>query len=415
MLIRLFKYFHGYVKIKIEGYSPERFLNLCNVHQLLLWKMESKEASCEMYVSIEDYKKMRPLAQKTGTKIILLEKHGLPFFLHKFRKRKSFFAGMAICAVLIYGLSLFIWNIHIEGNLTQNTEELLEYLETLGVEHGIRKKEISCEVIETSLRSRYPNMLWVSAEMRGTRILIQIKENADPDIVSKIEEKDFAPVSLISETDGVIQSMIVRKGTPQVSIGDEVSVGQILVEGYYEVKNDAGEILHYEGTVADADIIIVGSDVYHDQFLTEYGKKYYTGRKRLGIEFEILDQNYSWLTENAFPCYETFCQTLEFHITENFYLPVSMKLLWFYEYKEEKQNYNRTETEKIANQRFLAKYENILKKGVQIIEKDVRIDINGNLCNVTGTVNLAVPVTKKVPAEIPELSNNTSSEGENEL
>ena len=30
-------YLQGYVKIKVEGYSPERLLNLCNVHKILLW------------------------------------------------------------------------------------------------------------------------------------------------------------------------------------------------------------------------------------------------------------------------------------------------------------------------------------------------------------------------------------------
>ena len=97
MLVRLLKYLQGYVKIKVEGYSPERLLNLCNAHRILLWGVENQEFVYEMYVSIKNYKRMRPLARKTGTKIILLEKHGLPFFLHKFRKRKMFFAGILIC------------------------------------------------------------------------------------------------------------------------------------------------------------------------------------------------------------------------------------------------------------------------------------------------------------------------------
>ena len=74
MLLRIFKYLKGYVKIKVEGYSPERFFNLCNVHKILLWGIEKKEVSYELFISVKDYKKLRPLVRKTGTKVILIEK-----------------------------------------------------------------------------------------------------------------------------------------------------------------------------------------------------------------------------------------------------------------------------------------------------------------------------------------------------
>ena len=139
MLVRVFKFLQGYVRIRVEGYSPERLLNLCNAHKILLWGVENQELIYEMYVSVKDYKRMRPLVKKTRTKIILLEKHGLPFFLHKFRKRKMFFLGILLCVTAIYVLSLFIWNIHFEGNVSQSNEELLQYLESIEVSHGTRK------------------------------------------------------------------------------------------------------------------------------------------------------------------------------------------------------------------------------------------------------------------------------------
>ena len=66
----------------------------------------------------------------------------------------------------------------------------------------------------------------------------------------------------------------------------------------------------------------------------------------------------------------------------------------------------------MANFRYLNKYKNILQKGVQIIEKDVKIDTNDKLCIVGGSVTLRVPVTTKVPVIIPETSMKLSVEGE---
>ena len=65
MLVRIFKCLQGYVKIRVEGYSPERLLNLCNAHKILLWGVENQELIYEMYVSVKDYKRMRPLVRKT--------------------------------------------------------------------------------------------------------------------------------------------------------------------------------------------------------------------------------------------------------------------------------------------------------------------------------------------------------------
>ena len=412
MLIQLRKYLSGYVRVRVEGYSPERLFNLCNANGILIWGVEFHEQTYKMFVSVKDYRKLRPFVRKTGTKIVLLEKHGLPFFLHRFRKRKVFFCGMAACIVIVYILSLFIWNIHVEGNITQKEEELLEYLETLGVEHGIFKSKIICENIETSLRSQYPNMLWVSAEIRGTRIIIQIKENIDEDIVSKIEVKTEEPVSIAADASGTIEKMVVRQGTPFVSVGDIVEKGQILVAGYYELKNDAGEIVRYEDVPADADIDIVTTEQYKDSFSMKYEVKEYTKKKRIGIQATIFDKTYKFIPKIPFRQYETVDITKKIHITENFYLPFILELNWFLEYKPKQRIYTKEEAVEMANFRYLNKYKNILQKGVQIIEKDVKIDTNDKLCIVGGSVTLRVPVTTKVLVIIPETSMKLSVEGE---
>ena len=102
----------------------------------------------------------------------------------------------------------------------------------------------------------------------------------------------------------------------------------------------------------------------------------------------------------------------EIHITENFYLPFFVELDWYLEYLEEEKIYSKEEMIELANFRYLNKYKNILQKGVQIIEKDVKIDTNGKLCIVGGTVTLRIPVTAKEPAVIPEVFTDVSGEGE---
>lgn len=100
-------------------------------------------------------------------------------------------------------------------------------------------------------------------------------------------------------------------------------------------------------------------------------------------------------------------------MTENFYLPVSLEWRTYTEYETQAALYTKEELKKLAAERFRKNYEIILQKGVQIIEKDVKININGKLCNVNGTVKLLVPAVQKIPAHIPEPEGNASQEGEN--
>ena len=80
---RILRFLRGYVKIRIKGYSPERFLNLCSHHQIDIWGLQPCKNSYEMYVKLKDFRKIRPIVRKTRTKVILVERFGMPFFNHK--------------------------------------------------------------------------------------------------------------------------------------------------------------------------------------------------------------------------------------------------------------------------------------------------------------------------------------------
>lgn len=124
MLNTIIRYIQGYLLIQVTGYSTERFLNLCSRKQIYLWGLEPKENSYEMFITIRGFRKLKPILKKTRTKVTILNRFGLPFFFHKYRKRKVFFFGILFCVIFIYVMSLFVWNIHIEGTLTSSRSDI---------------------------------------------------------------------------------------------------------------------------------------------------------------------------------------------------------------------------------------------------------------------------------------------------
>ena len=111
MLLSVIKYFKGYVYVRLSGYAPERFLNLCGSHDILIWNLKSTKDGYEFCISVAGFKQLRPILKKTRTHIRIQKRYGMPFELYHYRKRKMFAMGMLLFAGLIYYLSGFIWNI----------------------------------------------------------------------------------------------------------------------------------------------------------------------------------------------------------------------------------------------------------------------------------------------------------------
>ena len=384
MLTAFVKFLKGYVKIRLTGYSPERFLNLCGRYHMIIWELQNKGTEYEMCISISSFKKLRPLLRKTGTKAVILERHGLPFILYRYRKRKMFAAGAAGAAVLLYGMSLFIWNIHIEGTSSLSDPMILEFLEEQQVVHGMRKTAVHGSWIEEALRKQFPEITWTSVEVKGTRLIIHIKENEDADY-GAIPEPD-QPAELVAKTDGTVVSMIVRSGTQEAQIGQLVKQGDLLVSSKIEVLDDAGEPAHTYYVHADADVIIRSSGHYESSFPLQYRKKEYTGRKKTCYYVILGNKRITFgHTGDIYEEQDVLTKEMPLKLTENFYLPVSFGKSMIKEYISEEVIYTEREAQEKAQQELSLFFEKLRRKGLQIIENNVKIESNGVLCRASGT------------------------------
>ena len=127
---------------------------------------------------------------------------------------------------------------------------------------------------------------------------------------------------------------------------------------------------------------------------------------------KLFDKTCEFIPKISYKTWDEVKKKREIHITENFYLPVSFEFTWYLECISKEVVYTEKEIKRVAMTRFYEKYENILQKGVQIIEKDVKIERNGKLCHVVGKVKLLVQEATKVPAVIPQDTTKASLEGE---
>ncbi len=250
MSLKLWNYSRGYVIIRVEGFSKERFLNLVANKNLYVWDIEQKHNFLYMKVSIKGYKELKPLWKKANVKVKIVKKIGVPFFTYKHRRRKIIYGGVVFFVLTLYLLSSFVWKIDIKGNERVSTEEVVQFLEENNLKIGTYKHSISPINVENILLQNFDDFSWVSLRKKGTTVEIEIAEN--------IEKKDLidrnTPCDIIASTDGIIDSIATSEGDAVVGIGDVVKKGDILVKSEVYLREDEfGK--HYAYVHAEADIV----------------------------------------------------------------------------------------------------------------------------------------------------------------
>lgn len=381
-MIRLLKYIKGYLRIRVGGFSPERFMNLCSNKGILLWDIVRDGDVYYMNINLRGFWELRPIAKKTGTRVAILERYGLPFFLPKLLRRKVFVLGLILAVAFWILSSSFIWDIQLEGNYQITEDMFRSFLQANQVTVGMRKDNLDIEELEKQIRRQFPQVTWASAKLTGTRLHIDIKENDAPIVIE--EDAGEEGMDLVAEYDGVIVEMIVRSGVPKAAIGDTVEKGAILVEGKVPIYNEDATVREYLYVKADADILLEHTREFTARLSFDHVEKEYTGREKISHYLKIGGKSWSLPQNRPFLVYDSLFRESRPLLFEKLSVPVFWGTVTSREYMNVEYSYTAQEAQEVLNQKLLDFLADLEEKGVQIIEKDVRIDKDDESWFVTG-------------------------------
>jgi similar to stage IV sporulation protein len=254
MVLGLWQYAKGYVRV-------------------YLWDVERTQKGVELNVSIRGFKMLRGCAQKTKCRTKIVAKNGIPFLMHRYRKRKILAVGVLFFVLGLFALSSFIWRIEIEGNIILPQDTILEFLETEGLRTGAFKFSLSDRELQTAILNNFSEVSWADVHTRGTRTKILIAEG-----IPKQEIFDRkTPVHVVASKEGLITGIVTGAGAPLVRQNDIVREGDMLVSGILELDpNLTGSPLVYVHAYAE-----VWARRYHTMEITvpfTYDVKVFTGR-----------------------------------------------------------------------------------------------------------------------------------------
>lgn len=386
------RYLDGYIDIRLYGDYVERLFNMCRSHGIELWNIKRDETSFCCSMAAEDFSRMHPLMRKTGTKVKVLHKNGLSFYIPFLKKRILFFIGIFACLFMLNWVTQYIWAIEYVGNMQISDDELTDFLREEGIHYGMTKASLNCEEKEKQLRAAFPVVTWTSIYFEGTKLYVEVKEN------EKVtgEHQQSQGMDIMASEDGVISSIITRNGIPQVKAGDTVEKGQILVSGAVPVYDDGQNIVKYQIYEADADITILTKTHFHDRVKEIYPVMIYDRNSRKGYFLDIL----GWYIESPMfmdsqRSYESVYDKRQVSILGEIYLPVFYGVVDKKPYHIQYCNYEQEQMQNILTEAFEKFILCLQEKGVQIIEKDVKMIKNRNGMEINADLLVIKPTGEK--------------------
>lgn len=384
----------GYLRVIIGGQSPERFLNLCSNKNILIWNLIAVEDGYEFNISRKAFWELKPILKKTNTNVKIVDKIGLPFFLFRYRKRKLFFLGILLCMTIVYGLTLFVWDIRVIGAYTYSKEDVISYVKDNYVQLGSMKNQVDCAKLEEDLREYYTNIAWISCELKGTQLVVHFKES----IGQNDKDKNEKPHDIIALKDGVISNIITREGTPVVKQNDTVKKGDVLISGTINILDEGNQIIETDYLCAQGDVRAKTVYQYEDSFDLSYYEREYTGKEKNFYTFTGFEKEITPLAPKiTYVNYDIVEHVKQFKLGHTYYFPFSIKISTVREYKPMRKVDSGEEAVEKAKSRLDKFQKNLSEKGVEIVGNNVKISLSGEICTAKGTIQVIEPIGKLTP------------------
>ncbi|WP_433707186.1 sporulation protein YqfD [Paenibacillus illinoisensis] len=218
----------GAVRITVTGGDIEALINMVAEQGLEVWNLRAHDGrKAEMNILLPHFFRLRPLLKRTGCRVKVTHRSGIPFFMARLMKRKFFLGGMVLFVIAMFALSSMVWNVEVKGNVKIPTDVVLAAAKKEGIhpfQWGFRLQ--SQDKLSRQLALALPDVTWIGVSKEGTTITIQVVESAQPQ-----REPLLNPRHLVSKSDAVVTQIYAEQGRPVVQKDTRVKKGQVLISG----------------------------------------------------------------------------------------------------------------------------------------------------------------------------------------
>lgn len=239
IVIRFLRWLFGYVQFMGVSVNPEMFINMISGEGINIWNTQIKGGQIQAFIAKSQYRKLRPIAFKSVTRIRVSKKVGFPFLISSLKKRKGLIIGAAVFVITIALMSQYIWVIEINPNKATDLGKIKALMGKSGLCTGVRAKSLDVQRIEQQLMLALPEVAWISINVTGSVAQVELSIS-EPTPQMHLIDRDDTSV-LIAGREGQVVRNEVYSGTTMVGVGEVIEKGQLLVNS--NIETEQGEII----------------------------------------------------------------------------------------------------------------------------------------------------------------------------
>ena len=220
---------YGAVRVRVTSADSPGTLRAIQKHGYALDDVVFVDDLTIMFsVSRKDARSLLSLMKQRGEKTELLSGQGIYWTIYRVLRRQVLVFGLAFLMIFSIFLSSRVFFIRVEGNAQVPTRLILVAAAECGIGFGASRREVRSEKMKNALLSTIPELQWAGINTAGCVATISVRERQ-----AGIAAEDIKGVSSIVATrDGVIEELVVTKGSPTCKVGQAVKAGQVLISGY---------------------------------------------------------------------------------------------------------------------------------------------------------------------------------------
>lgn len=226
MMQKAARWIVGTATARVYG-DTARFLNILVRSGIIPLEIDRVGEALNITVRARQYRLLHAVKRRTGARVRLQARSGLPFLLRRFWKRPGIPIGAALGTVLFLYLSGFIWCFSVEGDVPYAMSEVRRAAAESGVYIGASRTEADLPAAARSLMRRLPRLSWASFNSEGCTVRLQMRMAQE-----RAAGTDKSGVyDVVAARAGLIKEITAPAGNVLVKVGSAVDAGQVLVSG----------------------------------------------------------------------------------------------------------------------------------------------------------------------------------------
>ena len=232
----------------IKGLNLDGLLNVARRKGIALYSVK-KLGGKRMIVTVNlsESQKFFAIAKNLCYNITKVRDGGLFFPVYSLIKNFGLLLGGIVFVLFSVFINDVVFCFDFYGSGKMYAKDALSYMNSVGVKEFTRFSSLDLNTLADGILKNSDRFSFVSCQKQGNRMKVNLVLSPKP-----VGVLDGKAESLISDVDGVIESIKVYRGTARVKVGDTVQKGSLIVDGNVLV----GENLIKTNVLATVAIIV---------------------------------------------------------------------------------------------------------------------------------------------------------------